>query len=72
MPVEDVLASDGRPIGNKKGKTTSVREANSEKVHSTIDKVLADVCKNSSERRVSCDAKWADISDKANKKLELA
>ena len=53
--------SDGRPIGNKKAKAAAAAAATakSDRVRSSIDKVLTDVCSNSSLRREENNARWA-------------
>ena len=47
----DPQNSEGRPIGNKKAKAALAAAAKTDRVQSSIDKVLADVCSNSSLRR---------------------
>ena len=54
----DPQNSEGRPIGNKKAKAALAAAAKTDRVQSSIDKVLADVCSNSSLRREENNARW--------------
>ena len=69
--IGDVNTSEGRPTGNKKAKAALAAAANSERAATSIETVIADVSKNSNERRAANDARWATLMDKPDKKLEL-
>ena len=67
----DPQNSEGRPIGNKKAKAALAAAAKTDRVQSSIDKVLADVCSNSSLRREENNARWATLMQKADVKINL-
>ena len=67
----DPQNSKGRPIGNKKAKAALAAAAKTDRVQSSIDKVLADVCSNSSLRREENNARWATLMQKADVKINL-
>ena len=69
--IPDVDASEGWPVGNKKAKAAIAVVANSEWMNASIDKPNTKVSKNSTERRVINDARWATLMEKTDKKLEL-
>ena len=57
--IGDVKTLNGRPTGNKKAKAALAAAANSERATASIEKVIADVSKNSNKRRAANDARWA-------------
>ena len=67
----DPQNSVGRPIGNKKAKVAAAAAAKSDRVQSSIDKVLADVCSNSSLRREENNARWTTLMQKADFKIDI-
>ena len=67
----DPQNSEGRPIGHKKAKVALAAAAKTDRVQSAIDKVLADVCSNSSLRREENNARWAALMQKADVKINL-
>ena len=58
-------------MGTKKAKAAAVAKAGSERTQASIDKLAADVSKNSNERRAANDARWATLMEKTDIKLEL-
>ena len=69
--VVDVDASEGRPVRNKKVKAAVAAAANSERMNASIEKVIAEVSKNSNKKRAANDAKWVTFMEKTDKKLVL-
>ena len=51
--IAHVDASEGRPVGNKKATAAFAVTANSERMNASIDKVIANISKNSNERRAA-------------------
>ena len=52
-------------------KAAAAAKAGSERTQASIDKLAADVSKNSNERRAANDARWATLMEKTDIKLEL-
>ena len=69
--VGDGKTSDGRSTGTKKPKASLAAAANSARTAASIEKVIADVSENATERRAANDARWVTLMDKTEKKLEL-
>ena len=67
----DPQNSDGRPTGNKKAKAALAAAEKTDRVQSSIDKVLADICSNSSLRREENNTRWATLMQKADVKIDI-
>ena len=67
----DLQNSEGRPTGHKKAKAAMAAAAKTDRVRSSIDKVLADVCSNSSLWRNENNARWATLMQKADVRIEV-
>ena len=67
----DPQNSEGRPTWHKKAKATLAAAAKTDRVQSSIDKVLADVCSNSSLRRDEHNARWATLMQKADVRIDV-
>ena len=66
--VPGTTAADGRPDGNKKAKASA---PTTERLHSSIERCIADAKTHAIQREEKCEARWSQMMEKQNVKIEL-
>ena len=64
-------AADGRPDGNKKAKAVKASAPATERLHSSIERCIADAKTHAVQREEKCEARWSQLLQKHDVKIEL-